>query len=317
MLIALLPFALAAPGLELPATEDPRLWRSAAQLAGIEVGCGAGPCVRVEVISSTWELRVGTRHGAIAAPVDEQGRAAVAWLAASLAQPLPKVAVAPPPKPRPVAPRPPPAVPEVIPAPPIPPPAAVLVPVEPVEPPPPPPPAPSSAPAPPPPRLRPTVDLRVGGGATVQPGIDPAAIGVVGGTVGLGRWWVELGGELSTAAPLSSFDTTWTQARVEALAGVGYTPVPWLSVGVGGGASRRAWADEGVAVAETWVPVVDATVDARAPGPVVDIVLRLRPAVDLRGVQVARGGTPVGQLPPYSLSASVAAVFHVSGRGDR
>lgn len=308
----LVSLALAAPGLELPPGEDPARWRSAARLAGIEVGCAStSTCVTVEAGATGWALRVGARRGSISAPVDQAGRAAVAWLAASLAQPLPTVAVAPPPRPRPPRVKPRTEPPEPIPEAPVPPPAEVVVEPEPVAMPVVPPPPATALPSPASPRV--VVELRVAGGAVLQQEVAPAAVGGGSAAVASGRWAAELGAEVSTAASLVPSAPTWTQARVDVLGGVCFAPLPWLTVGMGGGASRRSWAEAGRLAATTWLPVVHTVVEARVPGEVVDVVVRVRPALDLRGVELARGGSPVGSLGRASVSAGVGLLVRLGG----
>lgn len=104
LLLALIPFASAAPLLVLPPGEDRHLWDASAQLAGLDLVDGA-PRIEVRDLGSVWELRVGDAPAVrVAEPRDEMARERLASLARSLARagiqvPPPDTTLAPDPEP--------------------------------------------------------------------------------------------------------------------------------------------------------------------------------------------------------------------------
>ena len=95
MHLALLALVQAAVPLALPEGEDPAAWRSAAELAGLELGpAGEGPWARLEPGGSGWVLVVEDRSGAlrrveVEAAATGAEREELALLASSLLTPLP------------------------------------------------------------------------------------------------------------------------------------------------------------------------------------------------------------------------------------
>lgn len=243
------------------------MWADPLALAGLSVGApGAGPYVEIVAAGSGWIVRVrdraGEMHEAPVAPaLTPQQREDVAFLAASLLEPMGvPVEARPAPPPPPAAPRPrtPPVEPKPEEAAPEPPPVEPAAP----EPPPVEPAPPEPAPAPPPPPA-PRLQGRLGGAVELRPfgtvtGVAWAELQLVGGPLR-----PTLGGAWAGPSRLATIEADARHQAADAWLGLVYAAdaPARFDVGITAGLSVRPFTQRGESRGTAYVPVVTTRVE--------------------------------------------------------